>query len=1026
MKNRFIKLIAVSLFAVIIGGCAINADLHSDSTGTKKVTVNATIYFQGANPAEFIDAAANAGGTAKAAILGSDLELVSADWEYKVKAHCLSDNTKPDVLAALSGSDGKKFSITLDSPARWQILTYVYFPGNEYAPENSILVDTMEINLTNDDPIPDILIKIKPDSSASSNSGSYELTFDTSTWSTLKINKAVVNIYDSGNNICDTKEVTQLNSIISNDTLFSGVYTMRLEFLDQYDSPLYSCTETLNIYGGFKTTRWWGKAPYLFPDNADNPTKYTFKITDELIGIFNQKNIYIKADSGPDYESGHLKKDGTALNPYSTIKAAFERLKIINNGTSQYKIIFLSDLICDEAHDAVSNGTNGYSFGVYDSTVSNSNLNLIIESSGGVHTIKSDRSGGNARFFLFNCNNTRVCNVTIKNLIFKDSRCYKSGGFLYTVGTGRHTLILDNVHIKNTYSNGSGGAFYLGNGSFKMLNGSVIGDPDSTAAPQSHEEDNIIYAMTSGGAIFSLNSTITIGEGCVISRCYTDTKGGAICSDNQAITLKGCTIKNTTAKNNGGAINISNPAGKDVYLEDSIIKNCKIVGFNSTDYNADSKGSAIYPEGPLLLHIKGRSYIDIANDVVMSPSGSKIQLESDMTPQAENYNYVARIAFRKGDATPTSTEYNRNNQPFESLKTNQTQIVSGLSVSYLTENNLKCFALTSTQDEYNDYPASAGKLRDVSYKYCIKLDSTDSPTKGVVADNSGYSAGWEFPSFELIPSRTVIARDSSGNQTISALTFTVKESSGQSVTITNSEIAIYQGGYPIVSTTSGALDLNLSRIKKLPAGTYELYMRAGITCDGNNLVVDRTVPLTIIQGLDAADVTVELLKEMSEMSGLGTDPLGLTPFMPLYLTSMPTDAAGLLKFNKAIEDAKIYLDLSFIPVNAVSFSSGSVFGGTGTKHQYIRNLTLGPGITFGNGYMLDTIFINQLKILSGVTKLGKINNTGIRDTAYEDTNGLWYSTTNSSYTGGQFVSGTPGATTFMTAGNTKYWYKVSN
>lgn len=1015
MKNIFIKLAAVSLFACTLAGCAFNADFKSDAISSKKVTINAVIGFEGAYPEELLNAAANNNGNAKTAITGSTPQLINSNWMYKVEARCLSDNTKPVVRAEPSGTDGKKFSITLDSPARWEITTYAYFPGNAVDPELRYLINTKEITLTDDDPIPDVLIQIKPDCSEGGPEckGFVELSFDKTTWSSLGITSA------------DGELVSEEGMVFPDDitdgkfsldwTVPSGVYKLILVFKNS-GKTVYSCTETVNVYTGFKTTRWWGNAPYLVPDNALNPTKYTFKLTDEVVSMYRQKNIYIKADSGPDYLADNtLNKDGTVLRPFSTIKAAFKRLSAINDGQSQYKIIFMSDLTCNPDSDT----DDGFNYGCYDIAAINKDLKLSIESDGTVHTITSTESDACARFFKFTQKKGRTCNVSIKNLVFEGSSADSEGGFIDFRGASpqlKSKLTLDNVYIKSSVSNRAGGAIYTEFSTLELLNGTAIGNKNAVSVPLQRDSASIA-AIEDGGAIYSQYSDVTIGEDCIITDCYTEEYGGAICfsGDGCTLTLKGCTIQNSSARLGGGISVDDGPC--TIYMEDSIIKNCNINGETLGSVNLDSRGRGILLEDITDLHIKGRSYIDIENEVVLVNDISSIILDSDMVPQAANNNYVARLTLCGDDAYASQ----RDNQPLKARMDAKTAIIKASNNSYMTQANIDCFGITSTVEEYNDYPISAGKSANISYKYGLKVHS--SGTKAVVALISDYEVNpTPVQSYTFVPNKTIIARDSGTHRGYGTLSFTVKDSTGRAVTPNDMYIAICQAGEPVLGNNTGIIALDSADFAKLPVGSYGLYMRASVGSGLSGAIIDHIVPISIVEGLDSQEVTVDLLKEMSEMTGLGSVA---TKPITLYLTKMPTNQDGLRKFNQTLAEAKVYVNIYFIPVDPVTFGGETIFGaGNSDDAKYIKNIVIGPGVTFGSGYMFMYLNLQSLIVLTGVTNLGKMLSTQLAAVSFEDQTGTWYYTTNSNYTGGTACDGMPDATQLRTVA--RYWYKVSN
>ena len=225
----------------------------------------------------------------------------------------------------------------------------------------------------------------------------------------------------------------------------------------------------------------------------------------------------------------------------------------------------LYDFISDVKNDSQIQLTKDYN--VYSPLLVNAS-NVIIDGKG--HSIVSDESDA---FYI------KGNNVTIKNIVFKNSRIYSNG----------RDFNLINCSFFNS-TDYEGGAVYLGynstvigcsfvNCTSKLQGGAIYLYGNGTIVNSSFE--NCSADNSWGGAIYSEKGNCSVIS-CIFKNCFTDSSGGAIyfypyLSNN---TVSGCRFVNCSSGDFGGAIYLK---GNNSLFNNSFV-NC----------NANTSGGAVY------------------------------------------------------------------------------------------------------------------------------------------------------------------------------------------------------------------------------------------------------------------------------------------------------------------------------------------------------------------------------------------------------------------------------------------------
>lgn len=334
-----------------------------------------------------------------------------------------------------------------------------------------------------------------------------------------------------GGTATDTLTIAGTTATLSKTGVTPGSYDVTFNFYNNSSGSkilLYSCRQTINVFGGATTNTWQGTAPYLTAGTDGS----TFSVGPAELATFARSVFYVQG-SGGSYTPSYTASDsnpGIYFAPFESLSAAAAAVnaaaKAGTSASGEYTVYVDGTISCG-TDPGVS---QGYAFGGFFPLTGGSPYKLTIKSVSSSKPAVID-ANSKGRVLYFNNIEAEIDGVTL------------SGG-----------KIVNSVY-------GMGGGVYLeGNSKLTLSNGTKI--TGNTACR--------------GGGVYVTNSaSLTVGEGCSVAsnNAVFDIvgtsfgEGGGIYNTG-TLTIDGGTVKGNTAASKGSGIYI--PASKGLTLSGTL------------------------------------------------------------------------------------------------------------------------------------------------------------------------------------------------------------------------------------------------------------------------------------------------------------------------------------------------------------------------------------------------------------------------------------------------------------------------
>lgn len=336
-----------------------------------------------------------------------------------------------------------------------------------------------------------------------------------------------------GGTATDTLTIAGTTATLSKTGVTPGSYDVTFNFYNNSSGSkvlLYSCRQTINVFGGATTNTWQGTAPYLTAGTDGS----TFSVGPAELATFARSVFYVQG-SGGSYTPSYTASDsnpGIYFAPFKTIAAAAAAVnaaaKAGTSSSGEYTV-YVDGTITGTGSYPVG---QGYAFGGFFPLTGGSSFNLVIKSldSSKPATINAGCSSAKpGRALYFNNVEVELDNVTV------------TGG-----------------NIQNSAYGMGGGVYLEGNSKLTLSNGTKI-------------TGNTAYR--GGGVYVTTSAFLTIGEGCSVASNTADTDGtsfgeGGGIYNTGTLTIDGGTVKGNTADSKGSGIYI--PASKGLTLRGTL------------------------------------------------------------------------------------------------------------------------------------------------------------------------------------------------------------------------------------------------------------------------------------------------------------------------------------------------------------------------------------------------------------------------------------------------------------------------
>lgn len=701
------------------------------------------------------------------------------------------------------------FKIMLGA-ATWKVKAYL-----KNGPDK-IEVGSADVTVTEDNPIPEATISIVPRTQGEGR-GFVNLSFGT-----LDSSIQSVELYNP--DVDFTNWVADKNGIFTKPGQYiaPGIYNITIFFKNGNGEVVYSCRETINVYAGYTTDSWFGSSSYL--ETSAGGEGVMFNIPSRLIDNYVQTEIYLKSDATGDEST----KSGTQLSPFRTLSGAFRRLAQLNDGTSNFKIIVLSDIDIDPS-DFVEHESEKSS--VYFDSDKDIDFSLEASTASG-YKITGNHS---ARFFTFTASENKKLNIEISHLEFADAGSESLyGGFMMLNPECKNidgTLKLRDVKIHGCKSS-YGGAIYANGSTVELMDSKIYGNSAEIAAGAVSLAYNAVLKMKGSSCISGNSSSggaagIYIGDGSTF-HMESGTIGGSAVYDSADPTW---TMGNYLTSDEGVGCGIFVASDGKFYMTGGTI-----TGNRNSD--ADVPTQNLYGNGIFAManaskiFIGGSAVVAVDNDVLLV-WGATLGISSSLE-SSEKYN--ARISLCEDDGrVPALRDMNQAENRIEERKA----FIKGADGYSLTQADLDKICVTSTTAEYEKCTASVAE-RECGCKYYFALDSGNG-----ILRHFGIIVTPTLPGqFRFLLSTTEITK---GEQGSCSFTLQKKNEDGtfEDFIPQESILSFCQYGDELfrVTQTNGmaSIDYEDPRIMGLFAGRYQIRMIAKI----QTLIIDGISDLKI-------------------------------------------------------------------------------------------------------------------------------------------------------------------------------------
>ncbi len=369
-----------------------------------------------------------------------------------------------------------------------------------------------------------ISLKVKAESGTSVKSIKATFTLDSNTNTKYTITEQ---------NYAEGSTVTLDNLKKSDNTnttnMSAGTYTCELEFFSGNSSDgniIYKTVEKITVISGLTTNKW---------QSSSSTQGEIFSVTQNMTNTFKNKELYV-VGTNPQGElkgkTGNDNNTGTFFDPLSTIQKAVDKIKTINDGSSQYTIHV----------DGTFTANSGENLVNIDETSKTLKLKIICSTSQKA-TLNANGNVSNRRRVI-NINGNNSTQIALENLEI-------TGGNVSDNGAGikkqNGNLTIKNCTIKNNNSNNDGGGIYTENNNLVLETGNTI---ESNTA----KDGGGIYVK--GGTINSISTNFS-------NNTANANNGGALYVDSSSTTSAIVTLNTNTFQNNnacyqGGAVFVTN------------------------------------------------------------------------------------------------------------------------------------------------------------------------------------------------------------------------------------------------------------------------------------------------------------------------------------------------------------------------------------------------------------------------------------------------------------------------------------
>lgn len=671
---------------------------------------------------------------------------------------------------------GTTTTYTIDFPelGEWTITAKALSGSQLYL----ITTATIDTNVT----LSKNLILKYPSTSTSSDPGSIALPISfADTLGITYISTKLVGV-DGATAVTSVSSLTSTDSFktftFSRASVAAGQYTLAIGFKDSASgAPLYYLEQTVNVYPGLQTNKFYGDEPYI----QDNK----IKITD--LSSATLTTFYVHSTNGSDTGNGSY---------FDPVKTLAQAANLVTNSTATpsagFKIILQTDttetsnisltkdvsIISDGSgtkrtvnglsHSLTSTATNAEFTDISFSqmaglkiesgkvTMENGDFTACIGTSssgsyigGAVYTESSAEFEGKGLNFnlcvasdgeggaIYSEGTVKLTDCNISNCIAGQ------GGAIYSKGT----LNLTNCVLSKNYASVEGGAIKaLGVAdtakSTITMTGCTIGLASPFALASSNKDTCIAaggnYSEGGGGAVLLGSYAELTATSSKINGNYAGGAGGGINSqDDSSVKFTGGEICFNKANGQGGGLQIYSKLAAGSFVKNAAIKN------NSS--NADGGGISVTTGK----YFKVDSCTEISGNTVASgQNGAGCYAAGKLTLVGSTYIADGIYLNTKDSPLTLNNDFERSGTNTIPLSYNTTSFDASDSTKNTLIKGFTNTSLISTQcDAFTLTDSSGTAITD----YIIKYVSTSSPYKGILAEPSSPAATFNVGSGQTYP-----------------------------------------------------------------------------------------------------------------------------------------------------------------------------------------------------------------------------------------------------------------------------------
>ncbi len=668
---------------------------------------------------------------------------------------------------------GTTTTYTIDFPelGEWTITAKALSGSQLYL----ITTATIDTNVT----LSKNLILKYPSTSTSSDPGSISLPISfADSLGITQISTKLVGV-DGATAVTSVSSLTSIGSFktftFSRASVAAGQYTLAIGFKDSASgAPLYYLKQTVNVYPGLQTNKFYGDEPYI----QDNK----IKITD--LSSATLTTFYVHSTNGSDTGNGSYfdpvktlaQAANLVTNSTATPSAGFKIILQTNTTeTSNIALTKKTEIITD-AGDGTKRTVNGDSHSLTSTADTNfTDINFSQMAGFKVESGTVKMVNGEFSICIGNVVGSSYCGgavftasgATFEATDFDFNVCVASdgpGGAIYSEGSvtltncnitncmagyggaiySKGTLNLDNCVLSKNYASNEGGAIHAVGTSTVAANinmdNCTIG-VESPTSVASEDKDTCIaaggnYSEGGGGAVLLGSYAELTATSSKINGNYAGGAGGGINSqDDSSVKFTGGEICFNKANGQGGGLQIYSKLAAGSFVKNAAIKNnssnadgggisvttgkyfkvdsCTEISGNT----ATGNGNGVYAAGKLTL--VGSTYI--ADGIYLNTEDSPLTLNNDFELSGTN-------------TIPLSYS----TTSFDASNSTKNTLIKGSSNTSLTSTQCDAFTLTDS---------SGTAITD----YIIKYISSSSLCVGKLAPASSGSTAFEVGTGKTYP-----------------------------------------------------------------------------------------------------------------------------------------------------------------------------------------------------------------------------------------------------------------------------------